>query len=384
MAEESGGGSTRSRSNHQPETDDSLSLEGTAVAPLDRYFPSQPVPFLTLVVVVSAVAWSAGYALAPDKTRFLASPEWRFMPFYLAAHLVAVRLFVTTYSRNFRAGIRRLDVAPAAVTRGVRLVLGPVGVLLAALIASPLCYLDFQYMTGAESRYERMGPGNTVAAVDYLMWSTWCVEWLLNALIWLMLVVFLWKNTTLIASYPFRAPIEIVVQERHYRPFLRMSSQGATILLGFSAVTIFYLWYTGGEFTDYLGLGISVALLVVGFVPPWLMLRRKVTRAVEHETQALRVRLAGAIARDDKARASGTSLAMLEQRLDEALVIFRISYLEQLKLNLGGREAWAIVLRLLAPLLGAAWQLSQSLEATLGRLDGGWKSLKAMLARLLG
>jgi hypothetical protein len=367
--------------------DDALSfvaLEGTALAPIDRVFPARPWPFLALVVLVAAGAWLLGLLLAPDRQRFLASPEWRFMPFYVAAHLVAVRLFVTTFTRNFRAGVRHLDVAPALVARGVRLILGPLGVLIAAAIAAPFCTFDLQYMTGADSRYERMGPGNTVAVVDYWMWVTWCLEWLLNALIWLMLAAFLVKNCMLISRHAFRSPIEIVVQERHYRPFLRMSTQGATIVLGFSAVTIFYLWYTGGELTDYVGLAITGSLLLVGFLPPWILLRRKVRRAVEAETQALRAALSVAIQRDDRARQAGVSVAMLERRLDEALAIFRISYLEQLKLDLGGREARAVMLRLLAPALGAAWQLGQSLETAMGRLDGAVKALREMLMRLLG
>ncbi|MFM9940924.1 MAG: hypothetical protein ACKVP7_15680 [Hyphomicrobiaceae bacterium] len=367
--------------------DDSFSLEGTALAPIDRYFPARPRPFLLLSLLVGLGAWAVGYALAPDKARFLASPEWRFMPFYLVAHLVAVRLFVTAFTRNFRAGIRHIDVKPAAVVRGVRLILGPVGVLLAALIALPFCYLDFLYLTGAESRYERLGLNNTVAAVDLWMWLSWCIEWLLNALIWLMLVVFMIKNCSIISRYAFRSPIEVVVHERHYRPFLRMSSQGATIILGFSAVTIFYLWYTGGEVTDYAGLAITTSLLVIGFVPSWILLRRKVRRAVESETQALRHALAGSLWRDAEAKKGGAAASpppTLEQRLEEALAIFRVSYLEQLQLNLGRHEARAILLRLLAPAIGALWQLRSSLDSWQGHLDGAWRQLRMVLIRLLG
>jgi hypothetical protein len=128
--------------------------------------------------------------------------------------------------------------------------------------------LDFRYLTREGSRYERIGAGNAASAADYLMWSTWTVEWFINALIWVLLIGFLIKNCWVISRYPFRALIEIVVHERHYKPFLQMSAEGATIVLGFSAVTIFYLWYTGGELTDYAGLAITASLLFVGFVPP--------------------------------------------------------------------------------------------------------------------
>lgn len=365
--------------------DDPLSLEGTALAPLDRVFPTKPLPFLMLVVILSAGAWGAGFALAPDRKKFLASPEWQFMPFYLAAHLIAVRLFVTTFTRNFRAGVQHLDVATVRATRGVRAILGLIGILLAILIAAPFCTLDFFYLNSKDSRYERMG-GDIVAPIDLLMWGTWCVEWFLNSLIWVMLLGFLIKNCEIIRAYAFRSPIELVVHERQYRPFLQMSSQGASIVLGFSAVTIFYLWYTGGELTDYAGLTITAVLLIIGFVPPWVLLRRKVRTAVENETHVLKYAILNVLHRDANAKRDGKLAGPripLEQRLEEALAIFRVSHLEQLKLNLGRREARAILLRLMAPGLGMVWQLSQNQQSLLAKMDELLLGAKKLLARLI-
>lgn len=349
---------------------DHLSLEGAAHAPI-RVFPMRPWPFIALVAAISAGAWLLGLVLAPDRARFLASPEWRFMPFYLAAHFIAVRLFITAFTNSFIAGVSHLDVDPGEAARGTELVLGPVGIGLALLIAAPFCYFDYQYLTGLESRYERMG-GKVPMRVDFLMWATWCIEWFLNALIWMMLLGFLIKNSLTLNRYAFRSPIEIVVYERHYRPFLQMSAQGASIVLGFSIVTILYLGYTGGELTDYAGLAITMLLLMVGFVPPWFILRRKVRQAVEAETMALRHSLAGTVWRNKQASAAALAAGpkpTLEQRLDQALEIFRISHLEQMKLNLGRREARAVIIRLAAPVIGIAWQLSQNMGEVLNRVN---------------
>lgn len=362
--------------------EDHLSLEGTQLAPLDRFFPTQPKPFLLLVAGVSLGAWTLGLLLAPDKAKFLAAAEWRFMPFYLAAHLIAVRLFVTAFTRNFRAGVLHLAVGTAQAIRGVRVILGLPGVLAALAVAAPFAALDFNYLTGADSRYERLG-GSVVLPVDYLMWVTWSVEWFLNALIWVMLLGFLVKNCETITAHAFRSPIEIVVHERHYKPFLQMSAEGASVVLVFGAVTILYLWSTGGELTDYAGLTITATLLIVGFVPPWLLLRRKVRRTVQAETLELRHALAGAIWREAESRRTGSAAKIpLEQRLDEALSLFRVSYLEQLQLNLGRGEARAILLRLMAPALGVGWQLSQNLQAFVGKAEAALKSAAALLARL--
>jgi hypothetical protein len=356
-----------------------ISLDGSELAPLDRVFPVRPRPFLGLVVVVALGAWLAGLALAPDKAKFLASAEWQFMPFYLAAHIVAVRLFISTYTRNFHRGIEHFEVEAAQAARGVRSVLGPVGLAAAIVIAAPFCYLDYLYMTAPESRYSRMGEAHA-AAVDLLMWGTWVIEWVLNALIWVMLVAFLVKNCTIIQKYPFRAPIEIAVHERHYRPFLQMSAQGATIVLGFGMVTILYLWATGGELTDYAGLAITAGLLLTGFLPPWLLLRHKVRAAVERETGALRNAISRAMWRDQQARKAGQVIKVpMEQRLEEALAIFRITHLEQLKLNLGRAEARAIAIRLVAPFVGVAWQLTQNLQTVSAHFQSAWHTFKTLI-----
>lgn len=360
-----------------------LSLEGAALAPIDRILPARPADFVSLVAAFSIIAWLIGLALAPVPEKFLASTEWRAMPVYLAAHLIAVRLFVSTFTRNFRAGAQHLDITTSRALKGLRPILGPIGALIAMAIALPLCVADYKNLVSPGSRYDRLGVGGEVAAVDYWMLAIWCVEWFLNALIWVMQVGFLIKNCQMIRTYKFRSPIEIVVHERHYRPFLQMSAEGASIVLGFSFTTILYLWYTGGELTDYAGLSITAALLFIGFVPPWVLLRRKVRRAVEGETETLRHALAEAIWRETRRRTDTTSThtPQLEQRLEEALTMFRISYLDQLKLNLGRKEARAIVLRLGAPLLGVAWQASQNHHTWIPKIEGAMKSAAGWLIR---
>jgi hypothetical protein len=361
-----------------------LSLEGAALAPIDRILPARPADFVSLVTAFSVIAWLIGLALAPMPEKFLASPEWQAMPGYLAAHLIAVRLFVSTFTRNFRAGAQHLDITTSLALKGLRPILGPVGALLALAIALPLCIADYKNLVAPGSRYDRLGTGGAAAAVDYWMLTIWCVEWFLNALIWVMQIGFLVKNCQMIRTHQFRSPIELVVHERHYRPFLQMSAEGASIVLGFSFTTIVYLWYTGGELTDYAGLSITAALLFIGFVPPWILLRRKVRRAVEVETETLRHALAEAIWRETQRRkdaSNGSQPPRLEQRLEEALTMFRISYLDQLKVNLGRKEARAILLRLAAPLLGVAWQVSQNHQAWIPKIEGAMKSAAGWLIR---
>lgn len=337
-----------------------LSLDGIALSPIDRVFPRQPLQFLMLVATISIGTWIAGYALAPNKQQFLSSPEWLFQPFYLAAHLITLRLFINVFTRNYAAGIAQLDVSRMQALRGIRPILGGQGALAALIVALPFCYFDFKYLFS--DRYQRMGRDEIVRAADYLMWTIWSIEWFINAFIWVLLIGFMLKNCATIARFPFRRPIDAVLNAKLYRPFLQMSAQGATVVLAFSLFTVAYLYYTGGEVTDFMGLGITVALLIVCFVPPWLVLRAKVDKSVHARMETLRLG-AGLAAGASAAHAAldmreaGEGARTVEERLDEVLALLRIEHLNNLYGNLGQTEAKAIMIRLLAPALTIGWQI---------------------------
>ncbi len=339
--------------------------------PIDAVLPRRVTWTIVLASLIGVATWLAGLALTPVVPKFLASAEWQMQPFYLASHIIALRLFVLAYTRGFERGVAHLTVPASQVRTLVNQVLSFPGAIVALIVALPFATLDFLFLFSPD--YERLGGDSTVLAIDYLMWGIWSVEWFLNAFIWVVVLGFLLKSWRVIRTYDFRSPIEIVLHDKHYRPFLQMSAQGASVVLVFTIVTVLYIWYTGGELTDYVGLGITASMLVVGFVPSWLMLKAKVKRAVEQETLAMRRGLLANLAlaeQDDIATGRGTSVPghdpirastrSLEHRLDAAVAILRISYLENRNQNLGQTEARAIMVRLLAPAGSVIWQLAKS------------------------
>jgi hypothetical protein len=322
-----------------------ISLEGEGQALIDRRLPRRPRAFLVTVILLAAGCWALGLALATDAGGFLASREWQIQPLYLAAHLVTLRLFATAFVRSFLAGIGHLDVAEGAARHRMWLVLGPVGTLAAAVAAAPFCAFDY----GVAG--EGVGP-----AADWLLYAMWCAEWFIMAFVWVMVVGYMLLTHWAVAKHRFRAVIEVVLHDRQYRPFLQMSVQGATIVLGFWIINIVYVWYSGGELSDYAGAGLTLVLVVAGFLPPLLELRGKVSHAVNEEMASLRKRLDRLITRAaPSAAASAATARELEERLDEALVMLRISYLEKLHAQLGQSEATDIVIKLLVPLTTVAW-----------------------------
>jgi hypothetical protein len=140
-----------------------------------------------------------------------------------------------------------------------------------------------------------------------------------------------------------------------------MSAQGATIVVGFSLCTVAYIWLTGGEITDYLGLTITGLLLAIGFVPPWLLLNARVTNALTEKQAELRRALtrAGGPARVEQGLTAPTDVP-IERRLDEIQLLLRLFHLDGLYRTLGMTEAKTMMVRLLAPVLTVGWHASQS------------------------
>jgi hypothetical protein len=332
-----------------------ISLEGERRAPVDRLLPRQPRLFLIAVTVLAGACWAAGLALAEDTYAFLTSREWQLQPLYLAAHFITLRLFATMFTRNYLAGVVHLDMPTAHARRGIQLVMGPVGTLIALCVALPFMLYDYQ-LVGLAKAAKTAGTGAGLAA-DRLLFGMWCLEWFLIALIWVQLLGFLFLTRRAIGDYPFRAPIEVVLLEKQYRHFLAMSAHGATIVLGFFLVNVVYSWYTGAELTDYIGVAITLVLLVVGFIPPWIQLTAKMDRIVKDEMARLRRRLASSemlspvAASPSHGPGGGGAVGDLQARLDEALVMLRISYLERLHRDLGNMEAWSIVMKIGVPIM---------------------------------
>jgi hypothetical protein len=348
---------------------------------IDSQLLRNPVAFYLLVAALSATCWLAGWTIAVDVPRFMASPEWHIQPFYLAAHLVALRLFIGLFVRKYVAGAAQLDISAEQVAAGIHRILGPARALLAAAIAVPFCALDYRYLVS--DHYEKLSDDQVLHTIDYLMWGIWCAEWLLNAMIWVALAGFLAMSYRAIRTRRFRAPIATVVQDKLYRPFLQMSSQGASIVLVFACVTAFYIWYAGGAASDFLGLGVTGVLLVAGFIPLWLVLNAKVKRTVRKEIEGLRRIVhtpssgASVLAGTAEGRARST-----EERLDEVVALMRAEYLERLQLDLGRTEAQALAVRLAAPAATVGWQLYSNLQGILGKVGGTIGSMLSAIARL--
>src|SRR5215470_2292667 len=94
----------------EPERSAAASTGAEYAMPIDRVLSKSPFLFYFLTIALSLSCWFLGLALAPSIQRFQASLEWHVQPLYLAAHLIALRLFVRLFMRNYVAGATQLDM----------------------------------------------------------------------------------------------------------------------------------------------------------------------------------------------------------------------------------------------------------------------------------
>jgi hypothetical protein len=335
-----------------------LTLARGPVPGLDRLFPARTGPFLAVVLGVAAAFWIAGWALALDRDRLLASREWLVQPLYLAVHLVLLRLFVNVYATNFAAGCAALDVEPSETKRSVRRVLGVPGVVMALLVAVPFVLVDVEYL--GEEEYlatEALGPSGALGAADRLMLACWAVEWVVNAYVWVLIAGFLAATMRVLKRHRFRDPVERVLRERQFRPFLLMNAQGASLTLVFALASAGYVWVARGAASDYVGLWVTGGLVLLAFVPPWMTLKSRIGAVVDAEARRLGESLErGAALLEAEGMRPAASLEEVGARVDLTLAILRIEHLRRLHEELGKSEAQAVLLRLLVPALTGAWK----------------------------
>lgn len=345
------------------------------VADTGHHVPTWATPkgrplFIAAAAVFALSIWLVAWLLAGDKRSFVEAREWQVQPIYLLAHFATLRLFASIFAFNFMAGAAHLAITRAVASAAVARLLSPPALLVGALMALPFIVFDLRYFLS--DRYAKLSGNATPLPVDWLMFGVWALEWIVNGIVWMLLLGFLWLNLRTLHRYDFRSPIQTVLHERQYRPFLRMSAQGATVMVVFSLVTAAYIWLAGGEVTDYLGLILTTVLLAVSFVPPWLLLRKKIRTIVKAETALLH----GAVSQT-------TAQGLLDQLQDETAVrrdresmaMLRLMHLERLHGNIGQREATDVAVKLLAPAVTVGWQLWQNSGVLVERALAWWRLL---------
>ena len=327
-----------------------LSLERSPFAVLDRFLPARAGPFVAVVLAAAAAVWACGWLLAVDRARLVASREWLVQPLYLAVHLGLLRAFTSVYAANFVVGASYLEGGATEASGRVKRALGWRSVAVAAAVAVPLVWLDVAWVGGGSylGAGEGLGVAGGLGAADVLMIGVWAVEWVVNAYVWVLVLAFLWHTVRMLREREFCDPIERVLKERQYRPFLLMSAEGASLTVVFAVATFGYVALAEGATSDYAGLWVTAGLVLVGFVPSWLVLKSRIRSLVVAETDLLGDAIAEGSERLAPAGVAPSPRGIAE-KLDLVVAMLRVERLDRLHAELGKGEAQSLVLKLVAP-----------------------------------
>ena len=317
-----------------------------------KFFPRKLFLLQPFFLFLGLVVWCIGLLLANDKLLFWNSKEWHIQPLYFAGHLFTVWMFVLPFTKLFNKALAEMEGTKEKFLSLQTTFLGPKGIFFGFLLSLPFQLLTLHgFYSGNYDKYF-LESTESISPVDIYIVFIWSLEWFINGYIWFILIAFILLTISAVKPCTFIGEIEQILMRETYKPFLLLIVQGSTSCVFFCLMTSFYVWYSEGDIYDFIGLGLTVLLLVGGFTPPWIMLHNK---------------LYGEI--DKKANIFCDRLVLLDHQLsknliehspevfsEEVALIHRVGFLDKFKLELGQKQGRSVVLRLLVPFGTMIWQ----------------------------
>ena len=317
---------------------------------IHRWLPSSTLYAVPIFAGVGAFTWLVALILAGDLRAFLGFREWQMQPLYLAGHFFTAWMFVLPFTRLFHRALGAMEGPKNEILEMAKVILGKWGLLGATVLSLPFLiktFIDYRNGDYVEFYFD---PEGGIRVVDFWMMLLWAMEWWVNGYIWFILIGFIALTIRAMMQCNFTGHIEEILIREKYKPFLLLIVQGSSSCLFFCLITSLYVWYADGDTTDYVGLGITVGLLVFGFSPPWLMLRQKLDAMIAERHREIGNRLV-----DLASTPIGKDTLPDTIAIQEFSLITRINYLDRLQVELGQKEGRSVILRLLIPLLTVAW-----------------------------
>lgn len=318
---------------------------------IHKFLPTNSLFAALLFLSISLAIWLIGLAIATDKNAFKESREWHVQPLLFAGHLFTAWMFVLPFTKLFHRALSAMEGPKEKIKNWTTLVLGPKGLIGAMLLSLPFQYMVINSYSKGEYDKFFIETESNLSLVDLWMMIVWGIEWIINGYIWFILIGFIGLTISAMKLCTFIGSIEEVLIHERYKPFLLLIVQGSSSCLFFCLVNSFYVWYAEGDISDFIGLGMTISLLVGGFAPPWLMLRKKLEKEIQDRYLALGTKL---IEIDHQFLANeGTPDNVFFQ---ESAIISRINFLDRLKMEFGQKEGRSVILRLLIPTATMGWK----------------------------
>lgn len=347
---------------------------------MDGLLPSGVLPYFAAAFGVCTAIWLLGLFIRlaasgfgqPLETiwEFIKNPEWQTQPLLLFAHFTALRLFKGIYSRNYDRAFTHLEIKREEVEAfrawffGRRVNLG------AVLLSVPfMAYKGFVYFP-SDAFLRAYGLAYRGGEAWFLM-GLWSVEWVIFGYYCYLILTGAVITYRILGRHPFREPVDLVLAEQHYKPLFNTTAQAASLIFCFALIHAGYLFYTGGDWSDYVGLSLLILLLAVSFLMTWDAVRRCLASRVSAAVASLEKSYRGAREMLEGMQDSAgmeDDLRRIQVQLKMSLALQQMEYLQSKYESVGRREMLGMFFRMMAPVGGVVARAIRwgSLLAALG------------------
>jgi hypothetical protein len=356
---------------------DSLRYQGSKWW-IDRVLPGSPAGLIAAAILVPGIWFAIGYAITDDRGEFLVAADTRWQLWFLALHIVTVRVMASLWSRGLEPSLEGLGIAPA---RRAWVRAGALGnwANVAALVCGALWIARDTYMAFHVSPDSGLSTfddpdmwayGPLGHQIRTMMLIVWHLEWVIfGYLLWLQIWA-LFAIGRAVRKTDFRPHFERMLIRDEYRDYFALVSRTATIILVFSLGNLLFLYLSDELFprevvvidgfgdvveqmSDLLSIGAMFILLIVGMFASLGSLKKALTRALTQRYGAsgdAALELLGAPV--ELSGDAGADAERLRSSLDaHATVLRSITFQREID-QLGGR-AMRTVMAKATPALGA-------------------------------
>jgi hypothetical protein len=344
---------------------------------IDALMPHEPRAFLAFAFLAPIALWAIGYAFAPDEAAYLAAPDIRSQMPFLSAHLVALRMLAGLVARGTAPALGGLGVTSDDTQRFRRGIIGWVPNLAGPVVAGFWLVRDTTVALIP-------GPNGLTAFDDPEQWDLgalgephqhallgiWLFEWIIFGIILWVQVWNMFALARTIRRTDFEPHLDRIMVHDEYRDFFALIARNATICAGFALANLAFIAYTGElvpkptravtnlseffeEMSDLTSVGVLFIVIVAGYVGYVFLIRRALTRAIDHAFAPTGDRILEESCAPGAAsgEARPQDLEHVNRRLDDALVLLKAIAFQREVDALGGRGLTILMAKAL-PVLG--------------------------------
>ena len=283
---------------------DSLRYQGSKWW-IDRILPRSPAGLIAAALLVPGIWFAIGYAITDDRGEYLVAADTRWQLWFLALHIVTLRVMASLWCRGLEPALTGLGIAPerrAWVRRGA---LGH-WANVAALVCAALWIARDTYMAFHVSPDSGLSTFDDPDMWAYaplghqirtMMLIVWHLEWVIfGYLVWLQI----WALVAIgrvVRKTDFGPNVERMLLRDEYRDYFTLVSRTATIIFVFSLGNLLFLYLSDELFprevvsidgfgdvveqmSDLLSIGAMFLLLIVGLFASLGSLKKALTRAL--------------------------------------------------------------------------------------------------------